>query len=97
MLNFTSINIDDFKARYGRCGIFVILAKDGSTHKFVKEVLKDGKPGNTLAAVSHKLDTSKDMQVTTIIETDDTTGEVTRDFRVLCNKGASAGDLALEL
>lgn len=102
MINATSnwifmqpIAVDDLKAVYGRIGVFNIN-KDGKTHRFVKKIEADNKPGVTVAFVSKSYDPSKASQVAVALAPDQNSGEM-REVKCLCNVGEGGGELSIEL
>lgn len=89
------IAVDDLKAVYGRIGVFNIN-KDGKTHRFVKKIEADNKPGVTVAFVSKSYDPSKASQVAVALAPDQNTGDM-REVKCLCNVGEGGGELSIEL
>lgn len=94
------LSLDDFKARYGAIGVFPVKDKEGKVHKFVMRETADHKAvdGIVLACVTTEPTFSYDkpLQIARILGTDEATGEQ-KESKILCNVGATPGDIIRSL
>ena len=92
------LTLNEMTARYGRWGVFSVVAKKGpnagKTFHIMKTINNDNSAGVGLGFVAKNYDRSKPSQVAQAIRTNQETGE-REMIKILCNT-TSVGELEFE-